>query len=739
MLYSSKSFKCIRQHDSMECGIACLSMICRHYGKTVPLHKLRELCPPTPQGVSMLALEESAKTLGFDTACAKVKLQDLKSSHLPCVLYWKQSHFVVLYAVDGNEKFSIADPNMGKRICSVEEMEECWCGIRQSDTPKGVALLMTPSADFRLDVADKGMKLNSWLRLLKYGKNERGHLILAFCCLVSVALIQLVLPYLMQSVVDVGINTKDISFIWLVLLGQFVLLFSRTAMDLWRRWILLRINLRLNVDFISGYFEKLFRLPMSYFESRLKGDFLQRISDHGRVNSFFTGESLNAVYSLFSLVAFSVVLFIYSPVILGVLWAGSMLFAWWILLFLKERKWIDYRLFEENSRSESKTFEMISSMEEIKLQGCEEHRLQEWKRQQRSINMLHEKSQKLQQRQEAGSILISAMRDVVITAISAEAVIHGKMTLGMMLAVQYIVGQLTAPIEQLLRMINSMQDVRLSLERIADVHTEKEEDTKNCHAPSVCGRESFCNGAAIDLEHVSFKYDRYALRDTIHDVSLQIPWNKQTAIVGASGSGKTTLLKLILGYYPPLSGKIRINGEDLSGLSKREWRMQCGVVMQDGMLFSDSIKRNIAVNDEDVDLDKLDASAELARIKNYVMKLPQQYDTRIGENGVGLSLGQKQRLLLARALYRNPSFLFLDEATNSLDASNERSIVEGLRGFGEGRTVVVIAHRLSTVKESDQIVVMDAGSIVEIGTHDELLKRRGHYYNLVKDQLELDD
>lgn len=739
MLYSSKSFKSIRQHDSMECGIACLSMICRHYGKTVPLHKLRELCPPTPQGVSMLALEGSAKTLGFDTACAKVKLQDLASSHLPCILYWKQSHFIVLYAVDGKGNFHMADPAMGKRVCSVEEMEECWCGIRQSDTPKGVALLMTPSADFRPVIVDKGMKLNSWLRLLKYGKNERGHLMLAFCCLVSVALIQLVLPYLMQSVVDVGIKTKDISFIWLVLLGQFVLLFSRTAMDLWRRWILLRMNLRLNVDFISCYFEKLFRLPMSYFESRLKGDFLQRISDHGRVNSFLTGESLNAVYSLFSLMAFSVVLFIYSPVVLGVLWAGSMLFALWILLFLKERKWIDYRLFEENSLSESKTFEMISSMEEIKLQGCEEHRLQEWKRQQRSINMLHEKSQKLQQRQEAGSILISAMRDVVITAISAEAVIHGKMTLGMMMAVQYIVGQLTAPIEQLLRMINSMQDVRLSLERIADVHMEKDEDTKNCHAPSVCGERTSCNGAAIELEHVSFKYDKYALRDTIHDVSLQIPWGEQTAIVGASGSGKTTLLKLILGYYPPLTGKIRINGEDLSGLNKRKWRTQCGVVMQDGMLFSDSIKHNIAVNDEDVDLDKLDASAELARIKNYVMNLPQQYDTRIGEDGVGLSLGQKQRLLLARALYRDPSFLFLDEATNSLDASNERSIVEGLHRFGAGRTVVVIAHRLSTVKTSNQIVVMDAGSIVEIGTHDELLKRRGHYYNLVKDQLELDD
>lgn len=723
----------------MECGIACLSMICRHYGKTIPLHKLRELCPPTPQGVSMLALEASAKTLGFNTACAKMKLQDLDSSQLPCILYWKHSHFVVLYAVDGNGKYRIADPAMGKRISSAEEMDECWCGIRQSDFPKGVALLLSPSADFRPDAADEGMTLNSCIRLLKYGKNERGHLMIAFCCLVSVALIQLALPYLMQSVVDVGINTEDISFVWLVLLGQLVLLFSRTAMDLWRRWILLRINLRLNVDFISGYFEKLFRLPMSYFESRLKGDFLQRISDHGRVNSFLTGESLNAVYSLFSLMAFSAVLFIYSPVVLGVLWMGSILFALWILLFLKERKWIDYRLFEENSRSESRTFEMISSMEEIKLQGCEEHRLQEWKRQQSCINVLHEKSQKLQQKQEAGSLLISAMRDVVITAISAEAVIHGEMTLGMMMAVQYIVGQLTAPIEQLLRMINSMQDVRLSLERIADVHMEKDEDTMDCHTPPVCGCESSRNGAAIELEHVNFKYDKYAPRDTIHDISLQIPWGKQTAIVGASGSGKTTLLKLILGFYPPLSGKIIINGANLAGLSKREWRRRCGVVMQDGILFSDSIKRNIAVNDKDVDADKLEASAELARIKDYVMKLPQQYDTRIGEDGVGLSLGQKQRLLLARALYRNPSFLFLDEATNSLDASNERSIVKGLHRFGAGRTVVVIAHRLSTVKESDQIVVMDAGSIVEIGTHDELLKRRGHYYNLVKDQLELDD
>ena len=541
------------------------------------------------------------------------------------------------------------------------------------------------------------------------------------------------LPFLTQSIVDVGIRNNDIGFIWLVLIGQLMLTFSRTAVDFIRRWLLLHISMRINISLVSDFFLKLLRLPMSFFDTKLMGDLLQRMNDHSRVNSFLTSQTLSVMFSLISFVVFGAVLFIYNSFIFLVFLAGSIIYGIWIALFMRRRKVLDYELFEQQAINSNKTYQFITSMQEIKLQDCEQRRRWEWEDVQADLFKVQMKSLKLTQTQEAGSIFINELKNIIITVLSATAVIHGDLTLGMMLAVQYIIGQLNSPVEQLMAFFYSLQDVKISLERINEIHLQNNEEDR--------GRDQkteFDNGGkAISLRNVVFKYDPHSLRTTIDGVNIEIPEGKVTAIVGASGSGKTTLIKLMLGYYPVMDGHIYIGYSPLSKYSLKWWRRQCGVVMQDGVIFSESIARNIAVDDGEIDKERLMKAAEIANVKDFVMALPLRFDTIIGRDGVGLSQGQRQRILIARAVYKNPDFIFLDEATNSLDASNERAIVENLGRFYKGKTVVVVAHRLSTVRNADQIVVLDGGKVVETGTHESLTAKRGAYYNLVKNQLEL--
>lgn len=541
------------------------------------------------------------------------------------------------------------------------------------------------------------------------------------------------LPFLTQSIVDVGIRNNDIGFIWLVLIGQLMLTFSRTAVDFIRRWLLLHISMRINISLVSDFFIKLLRLPMSFFDTKLMGDLLQRMNDHSRVNSFLTSQTLSVMFSLISFVVFGAVLFIYNSFIFLVFLAGSIIYGIWIALFMRRRKVLDYELFEQQAINSNKTYQFITSMQEIKLQDCEQRRRWEWEDVQADLFKVQMKSLKLTQTQEAGSIFINELKNIIITVLSATAVIHGDLTLGMMLAVQYIIGQLNSPVEQLMAFFYSLQDVKISLERINEIHLQNNEEDR--------GRDQkteFDNGGkAISLRNVVFKYDPHSLRTTIDGVNIEIPEGKVTAIVGASGSGKTTLIKLMLGYYPVMDGHIYIGYSPLSKYSLKWWRRQCGVVMQDGVIFSESIARNIAVDDGEIDKERLMKAAEIANVKDFVMALPLRFDTIIGRDGVGLSQGQRQRILIARAVYKNPDFIFLDEATNSLDASNERAIVENLGRFYKGKTVVVVAHRLSTVRNADQIVVLDGGKVVETGTHESLTAKRGAYYNLVKNQLEL--
>ena len=569
--------------------------------------------------------------------------------------------------------------------------------------------------------------------LFGYIKQYRRYFAQIILGLLLGSVLQLVLPFLTQSIVDVGIRNNDIGFIWLVLIGQLMLTFSRTAVDFIRRWLLLHISMRINISLVSDFFIKLLRLPMSFFDTKLMGDLLQRMNDHSRVNSFLTSQTLSVMFSLISFVVFGAVLFIYNSFIFLVFLAGSIIYGIWIALFMRRRKVLDYELFEQQAINSNKTYQFITSMQEIKLQDCEQRRRWEWEDVQADLFKVQMKSLKLTQTQEAGSIFINELKNIIITVLSATAVIHGDLTLGMMLAVQYIIGQLNSPVEQLMAFFYSLQDVKISLERINEIHLQNNEEDR--------GRDQkteFDNGGkAISLRNVVFKYDPHSLRTTIDGVNIEIPEGKVTAIVGASGSGKTTLIKLMLGYYPVIDGHIYIGYSPLSKYSLKWWRRQCGVVMQDGVIFSESIARNIAVDDGEIDKERLMKAAEIANVKDFVMALPLRFDTIIGRDGVGLSQGQRQRILIARAVYKNPDFIFLDEATNSLDASNERAIVENLGRSYKGKTVVVVAHRLSTVRNADQIVVLDGGKVVETGTHESLTAKRGAYYNLVKNQLEL--
>mgnify|MGYP000390538397 FL=1 len=723
------------QKDSMQCGIACLQMVCKYFGREYSMNTLSKLCFATTEGVSMLGINEAANILGLHTTCVRAATSILSEAHLPCILHWNQNHFVVLYKVKNGKKFYIADPGKGLVTYSLEEFKKHWISTRSNEEDKGIAMFLETTPAFftyKMEGEENIKEKRSFRFLFGYVKKYRKYFGQIILGLIVGSLLQLVLPFLTQSIVDVGIKNQDIGFVWLILLGQLMLTISRTAIDFIRRWLLLHISLRINISLVSDFFIKLLKLPMSFFDTKLMGDLMQRMNDHSRVNNFLTQQTLNITFAMLTFVVFSVVLFFYNKLVFAIFLLGSVLYGGWMTLFLKRRKVLDYELFEQQAINNNKTYEFITSMQEIKLQDCEQRRRWEWEDTQADLFGVQMKSLKLQQTQEAGSIFINEVKNIIITVVAATAVIHGQMTLGMMLAVQYIIGQLNSPVEQLMNFFYSLQDVKISLERINEIHQMDDENGKEGLKTSIENKNE-----GIDIKNVMFKYDPHALRKTIDDVNIHIPQGKVTAIVGASGSGKTTLIRLILGYYPVLDGKIAIGNTDINTLNKRWWRRQCGVVMQDGVLFSESIARNIAVDDGDIDKERLLKAAEIACIKDYVMALPLKFNTKIGRDGIGLSQGQKQRILIARAVYKNPDYIFLDEATNSLDANNERSIVENLDKFYRGKTVVIVAHRLSTVKNADQIVVIDHGKVVEVGNHESLTAKRGAYYHLVKNQLEL--
>lgn len=720
------------QHDSMQCGLACLAMVCSYYGKKYTIETLSHFCFTTNEGVSMLGISQAAQQLGLKTLAVRSSVEQLSEIQHPCILHWNQNHFVVLYKISKKGRnFYIADPAKGKVKYCRDEFEHHWLSTVTGGQSKGIVMILEPTQEFynRHDILVKECRSFGflWGYILEY----RKYFFQIFLGLLLGCLLQLIMPFLTQGIVDLGIRHKNVGLIWMILCGELMIVTGRTVTDFIRRWLLLHISMRINISLVSDFFIKLLKLPMSFFDTKLMGDLLQRMGDHTRVQSFLTNQVLGAMFSMLSFAVFGIVLFIYNKLIFFVFLLGSIIYGIWIAHFLSRRKVLDYELFEQQAINQNKTYQFITSMQEIKLQDCEQRRRWEWEDTQADLFTVQMKSLKLQQTQEAGSIFINELKNIFITVLAATAVINGQITLGAMLAIQYIVGQLNSPVEQLMGFVYSLQDVKISLERINEIHQSPNEESSDNRLTVFEGSKN------IEVKNIDFKYDSNALRKTLEGISFEIPTGKVTAIVGASGSGKTTLIKLMLGYYNINSGSILIAGRNINEYNMKWWRRHCGVVMQDGVIFSESIARNIAVDDGDIDTVLLERAARIACIHEYVMALPLKYNTKIGRDGVGLSQGQKQRILIARAVYKDPDFIFLDEATNSLDAKNEREIVENLEKFYQGRTVVVVAHRLSTVKNADQIVVIDDGRLVEKGNHSTLINQKGIYYNLVRNQLEL--
>lgn len=725
-------FPFVKQFDAMQCGISCMSMICKFYGKTISLQFLERYCQPSKEGVSFKSIADLCEFLKLDYTAGRVDIADLPECPLPCIIHWNQNHFVVLYKIDKNcNRFWIADPAKGKYKLRRNEFEKHWLSTISNRTNKGLAMFFQKTDDFEnLQIPDFEGK-RSFRFLWKYIVQYKNLFLQIVLGLLLGSLLQLIMPFLTEWIVDIGIKYKDIKFIWLVLLGELSIVTGRTVTDFIRRWILLHISMRINISIVSDFFIKLLKLPMSFFETKLLGDILQRMGDHSRIQTFLTTQVLGIMFAILSFIVFGIVLFIYNHLIFCIFFGSCLIYSFWIAHFLNQRKVLDYQLFEQQTISQNKTYQFITNMSEIKLQDCERRRRWEWEDSQADLFNIQMKSMKLQQTQEAGSIFINEIKNILITVFAATSVINGHITLGAMLAIQYIVGQLNSPVEQLMRFVYSLQDVKISLERINEIHESKNEESKENNL------QTFPHEKSIILENVDFKYDIHSLKKTLSDISFSIPTGKVTAIVGASGSGKTTLIKLMLGYYIVQNGNIIIAGENINKYDLKWWRKHCGVVMQDGVIFSESIARNIAVDDGEINIIQLEKAARIACIHDYIMSLPLKYNTIIGRDGMGISQGQKQRILIARAVYKNPDFIFLDEATNSLDAKNERDIVENLEKFYRGKTVIIVAHRLSTVKNADKIVVIDEGKIVEMGTHNELINQGSAYFNLVKNQLEL--
>lgn len=729
----------------MDCGPTCLRIIARHFGRSYSLAFLRDRSYITRSGVSLLGISEAAESLGLHTQGVRLTWEQLRDeAPLPCIIHWNGNHFVVVYKIKkkkswftflkkntGDDMVFISDPAHGLLSYTREEFLQHWISSKEPGGNNGISLLIETTPDFYKDKKESKDKLK-FTYLTGYLRPYTKFLIQLMLATLTGTLLSLVFPFLTQSIVDYGIGNSDLAFITMVLVAQMVLTLGQAINGLIRSWIMLHVTTRISISLIAGFLTKLMRLPISFFDTKMIGDIMQRIGDHSRIQTFLTGSLINIVFSIFTLVMYTVVMAGYHIGILGIFYLGSIAYILWILLFLKKRRELDYKRFQQSSASQGNIVQLVNGMQEIKLNNCEQKKRWEWERIQAQLFKVSVKNLTLNQNQQIGSTFIDQAKNIVISFLTAKAVVAGDMTLGMMMAVQYIIGQLNAPIQQFIGFTQAAQDAKISLERLGEIHNrddeESYEDNKIVEIPQ-------CQ--ELSLKNVTFQYEGPHSEKVLNDVNLKIPANKITAIVGMSGSGKTTLVKILLGFYELARGEVELNGVSLKKYSPGEWRRKCGVVMQEGYIFSDTIANNIAVADEVPDEKMLKKAIEMANIKEFIDSLPMGLKTRIGTDGHGLSSGQKQRILIARTVYKDPEYIFFDEATNALDAKNERIIMKNLDRFFKGRTVLVIAHRLSTVRKADQIIVLDEGKVTEQGTHQTLIVAKKNYYGLVKDQLEL--
>lgn len=678
----------------------------------------------------MLGIARGAEEIGMQTMGVSLTWERLlKEAPLPVIVHWKQNHFIVVYKIR-KEKVFVADPAFGHAVYSKEEFLKGWISTRKGEEGKGSVLLLQPTPDF-LNQEDEPVKKSGFRYLLRYLTPYKRFVYHLMLSVILGSIIQFILPFLFQSMVDFGITNQDLSFIYLVLLFQFILIISQTGIEFIRRWIMLHLSTRINIALISDFLVKLMKLPVGFFDTKMTGDILQRIGDHRRIESFMTTSSLTILFSMVNLVVFAIILAIYSVKILLIFLVGATLYFLWILIFMKRRRGLDQKYFSKMAENQSKLIQIIHGIREIKLNNAERTSQWEWKDIQGSLFRVNMKSLSLSQYQEAGGVFINETKNILINVTAAIAVVNGHLTLGTLLAISYILGQMNGPIEQMISFFHRAQDARISLERLGEIHESEDEYQKDTGVTVLPVIEH------ITVSDLDFTYPGAIQRNVLEKINLTLKKDTVTALVGVSGSGKTTLLKLLLGFYPPAKGEISAGDMNIQMMSPDLWRRQCGVVMQDGYIFSDTIARNIALGEQDIKPEQLLYAAKMACMDDFIEQLPLGYNTQIGQEGLTLSGGEEQRILIARAIYKNPAFLFLDEGTSSLDANNERRIMENLELVFRGKTVLIVAHRLSTVKNADQIIVLDKGQIVEEGKHNILIAKKGHYFNLVRNQLEL--
>ena len=732
-MFRVQKFPFYRQLDQIDCGPTCLRMIAKYHGKDHSIEELRQKANITKEGVSFGGLAEAAESIRFNTLAVSLNWETLqKEVPLPCIAHWRERHFVVIFEIR-KDTVLVGDPALGNIKYTKEEFIEGWMGKTAQSDSEGYLLLLEPTPNFNdSDFEEKkkyGFKFLFWY--FKPYKNYMGQLFLG---LFVGSLLQLIFPFLAQAMVDYGINYQNLNFIYLILIAQLVLFVSQTTVELIRGWILLHMTSRININLISDFLIKLMRLPIAFFDSKNTGDIVQRIYDHDRIQEFLSSTTLDTLFSAFNLVIFGAVLAFYDLTIFLLFFVGSAIYIGWTLLFLKKREELDYKRFDQASDNQSSIYQLISGMQEIKLNGSERRRRWEWEAIQVRLFKVSIKSLALSQTQNTGGRFFNELKNILITFVAAKSVIDGSLTLGMMLSVQYIIGQLNLPITNFISFIQAGQDAKISLERLAEIHNKDNEEELEDETIQELPKEK-----SIQLKDLHFRYGGRESSFVLKNVGLEIPEGKVTAIVGASGSGKTTLLKLLLKFYEPTQGNISVGHYKLKNLGTTFWRKKCGSVMQDGFLFSDTISRNITESDSQgvVDKERLVNAVRVANIEKFIEQLPSGFNTKIGSSGINISGGQKQRLLIARAVYKNPNYIFLDEATSALDANNEKTIMERLEHFYKGKTVVIVAHRLSTVKNADNIIVLDKGEIAETGTHKALTAKKGMYYALVKNQLEL--
>ncbi|WP_044126063.1 peptidase domain-containing ABC transporter [Segatella buccae] len=732
-----KRFPHYLQHDAADCGPTSLRMIAKHYGKEYSAEMLRQHCYISREGVSMLGISDAAEYIGFRSIGVRITFEQLaKEALLPCILHWNQNHFVVCYKIEKKrkEKYNIyiSDP-ASQRLCyTKEEFLKCWLSTKSGNMDKGAALLLEPGVDFGKREEEVDAKKHSLSFFLKYFLPYKGQFVqLLFGMLVG-SLLQLIFPFLTQAMVDWGIGEKNLSLITLVLIAQLTIFLAQLCVGYIRSWILLHVNSRIDISLISDFLIKLMNMPLHFFDTKRTGDIMQRIGDHGRIKSFLMGNSLSILFSSANFIIFASILAYYNMKILTIFLIGNTFYVSWILYFMKYRRELDIKRFNQASTEQNKIIQLIQGMQDIKLNNCEKQKRWEWERVQVNLFNISVRGLTIGQIQQAGTAFFTQSTHILISFIAARAVVEGQMTLGMMMSLTYIIGQISAPIGNFIGFAQALQDAKISLERLNEIHAQEDEEQDIAFKTSILPKDK-----SIRIDHLRFSYDGSERNYALDDVNLVIPEHKVTAIVGESGSGKTTLIKLMQGFYQPNSGNIKIGSLSLNTINPHLWRSKTGSVMQDSFIFSDTIANNIALNTDDIDTERLYHAAVMANADEFISELPLGYNTKIGMEGSGVSQGQRQRLLISRAIYKNPEYIFFDEATNSLDATNERAIMDNLHEFYRGKTVVIAAHRLSTVKDADQIVVMKQGHIVEIGTHEELVEKRGDYYTLVKNQLEL--